>query len=187
VGDVSGPGVDAGVLMGVARKTLAIRLRETADPLEAFARANDDLCSELDGESFVSALLAILDGEKREIVLARAGHPAPFLVRPAGVERLETPGPVLGFVPTASFDQGVELGVFPVAPGDLLVAHTDGVEELRSARGERFGAERIAEVLRGQAGQSAATVLGALVLEAEQFAGPKSRAEDAMAVCVRVR
>jgi serine phosphatase RsbU (regulator of sigma subunit) len=187
VGDVSGPGVDAGVLMGVARKTLAIRLRDTADAADALARANDDLCSELDGESFVSALLAVFDGAKRELVVARAGHPAPFLVRKAGgVERLEPPGPVLGFVPTASFDQGVEPGTFAVQAGDLLLVHTDGLEELRSAEGERFGAERIAEVLRGQAGQSAATALGALVLEAEQFAGPKGRSEDATAVCVRV-
>jgi serine phosphatase RsbU (regulator of sigma subunit) len=86
-------------------------------------------------------------------------------------------------VPTASFDQGVEPGTFALRPGDLLVAHTDGVEELRSATKERFGAERIADVLRGQAGQSAATALGALVLEAEQFAGP--RAEDATVICLR--
>jgi hypothetical protein len=185
VGDVSGAGVDRGVLMGVARKTLAIRLRETADPLEALAKANDDLCAELDGESYVSAVVAILDGPRRELTLARAGHPAPFLVRPGGIERLESPGPVLGFVPTASFDQGVEPRLLRLSAGDLLLLHTDGFEDLRGADGRRFGADRIAEALTGQSGQSAATALGALVLEARRFAGPQAPSEDATAIFLR--
>ncbi|HYF01202.1 MAG TPA: SpoIIE family protein phosphatase, partial [Planctomycetota bacterium] len=190
VGDVSGADVDRAVLMGTARKTISLRLRETPHVSQALAQVNDDLCDELDQESYVSAVVAILDADKREVWLARAGHPAPFLVRggrPPSVERLEPPGPVLGFVPTASFEQGIELRRFPVQPGDVLLLHTDGLEDLKDPNRERFGPDRIAEVLRSSASADVTMILGALMLEAEQYAGTAARSEDVTAVCLKVR
>lgn len=186
IGDVSGGGVDASILMGVARTLLSLRLRETAEIGEALARANDDLCAQLDQESYVSALVAVPDPAKGRIWIARAGHPAPFLARPGeDVVRLETPGPVLGFVPTASFERGIEARSFEMRPGDVLLMHTDGLEELKGAQGDRFGADRVAELLRAHAEMDVKMALGSLALEAEQFA-PK-RTEDVSALCVKAR
>jgi hypothetical protein len=190
VGEVSASGVDPAVLMGVARKTLSIRLREGADPSQALARANDDLCGELDQESYVSAALAIVDGPKRELALVRAGQVAPFLVRagsPPTVTRLETPNPVLGFVPSAAFEKGMEVVRHALRPGDVLLLHTDGLEELHERSGERFGADRIAAVLQAQAGADPGVILGALLLEAEQFAPGQARAEDLTLICLKFR
>ena len=187
VGDVSSADVDAGVLMGVARKVLCIRLRETPDPEKALGLANDDLCEELDGESFVSAAVAIVDGAKRELRIARAGHAAPFLVHDGTVTRLELSGPVLGFVPTASFEQGFDVRSVPLNPGDLLLLHTDGLEDLEGRGGERFGADRVAGVLQEHAALDAALLLGTLMLEAEQFAGNASPEADLTAICLKVR
>jgi len=190
VGDVSGAGVDLGVLMGMARKVLCLRLGEIGDPGEALARGNDDLCEELEQESYVSAAVAIVEGGGRELRLARAGHVAPFLVRaggPASVTRLETPGPLLGLVPTASFDQEIEVSRHELRPGDLLLLHTVGVEELRGRSGEKFGADRIGALLRAHVGADPALALGGLMLEAEQFAAGGPRREDVTAVCVKVR
>jgi hypothetical protein len=61
VGDVSGAGVDPGILMGAARKLLSLRLREIPDLGEALARVNDDLCDELDHESYVTVAVAVPD------------------------------------------------------------------------------------------------------------------------------
>ncbi len=187
VGDVSSADVDAGVLMGVARKVLCIRLRETPDPEKALGLANDDLCEELDGESFVSAAVAIVDGEKRELQIARAGHAAPFLVHDGTVTRLELSGPVLGFVPTASFEQGFDVRSVPLNPGDLLLLHTDGLEDLEGRGGEKFGADRVAGVLQKNAALDAPLLLGTLMLEAEQFAGNAAREADLTAICLKVR
>lgn len=187
VGDVSARNVEPGVLMGMARKTISIRLRDTGDPGKALEAANEDLVGELEEECLVTAAVAVIDGPKREVRLARAGHVAPFLVRAATgeVERLVPDGPVLGLVPTSALDTGVEVETRVLEPGDLLFLHTDGLEGLRNPEGELFGADRIAGILRTNAGLEAAFVLGAVIVEAEQFAGPWERKEDLTAVCVR--
>lgn len=191
VGDVSGGGIEPGVLMGAARKLLTLRLREIPDLSEALASVNDDLCDELDQESYVSVAVAVPDPARGEILVARAGHPAPFLVSGGAggeVERLETPGPVLGFVPSAAFEQGIETRRVAVKSGDLLLLHTDGLEDLKGAEGARFGPDRVAEILRAHAAMDVRMILGALVLEAEQFAGAAlKRSDDVTALCLKVR
>jgi len=191
VGDISAGGANPGVLMGIARKVLRIRLTETrGDVQRALGLANDDLCDDLDRECYVTAAVAVIDGPRREMKVARAGHAAPFLVRGGSapvVERLALPGPLLGLVPTATFEEEIEAQSFAMAAGDLLVLHTDGLEELRDRAGDPFGADRVASILAAHAGSPAEFILGAAVLEAEQFCSGADREQDMTAVCVRFR
>ena len=101
--------------------------------------------------------------------------------------RLELPGPVLGFVPTASFEQGFEVRIFPLQPGDLFLLHTDGLEELEDRRGEKFGADRVAALLQACSALEAPKVVGAITHEAEQFAEGAAREEDVTVICLKVR
>ena len=190
VGDISASGVNPGVLMGIARKVLRIRLRESPDIATALGLANDDFCEDLERECYVTAAVAVIDGPRREMKLARAGHTAPFLVRAGAspvVERLELPGPLLGLVPTASFEEEISVQSFALGAGDLLLLHSDGLEELRDRNGEMFGADRVASILLSNAGAEAEFVLGAAILEAEQFGAGADRDQDMTAVCVRFR
>ncbi len=189
MGGLAPHGVEPGVLMGLARKVLRIRLREGADLAAALAKANDDLCEELEQESVVTAVVAVLDAAARRVELARAGHVPPFLLRAAGgsVERLETPGPLLGLVPSAAFDEGIRPASHTLAPGDLLFLHGCGLEGQRDAAGERFGADRIAGILRGQAGQDAGQTLSAVMVETEQFRAQPEPEEDLTALAIRFR
>ncbi len=190
VGDISAGGANPGVLMGIARKVLRIRLAETGDIQSALGMANDDLCDDLDRECYVTATVALIDGPRREMKIARAGHAAPFLVRSGPspvVERLALPGPLLGLVPTATFEEAIEVQSFALNAGDLLLMHTDGLEELRDRSGDMFGADRLASILRVNAGGEAEFVLGAAILEAEQFGSGADRDQDMTAVCVRFR
>jgi hypothetical protein len=190
VGDIFASGVEPGVLMGIARKVLRIRLREKNDIGRALGLANDDLCEELERESYVTYAVAVIDGPRREMKLARAGHVAPFLVRAGAapvVERLELPGPLLGLVPTATFEEEISVQSYALGPGDLLLLHSDGLEELRDRNGEMFGADRLASILRANASAEAEFIMGAAILEAEQFGSGADRDQDMTAVCVRFR
>jgi len=190
VGDISAVGVNPGVLMGIARKVLRIRLAETGDITRALGMANDDFCDDLDRECYVTVAVALIDAPRREMKIARAGHASPFLVRSGHspvVERLALPGPLLGLVPTATFEEAIAVQSFALSAGDLLLMHTDGLEELRDRGGDTFGADRLASILNGNAGGEAEFVLGAAVLEAEQFGSGADRDQDMTAVCVRFR
>jgi serine phosphatase RsbU (regulator of sigma subunit) len=68
-----------------------------------------------------------------------------------------------------------------------VLLHTDGLEELREKSGERFGAERVAALLQAHAAADPTLVLGALLLEAEQFAPSTGREEDVTLVCLKAR
>jgi sigma-B regulation protein RsbU (phosphoserine phosphatase) len=103
------------------------------------------------------------------------------------VERLALPGPLLGLVPTATFEEEIEVQSFALDPGDILVLHTDGLEELRDRSGDMFGADRVASILNANSGAPAEFVLGAAILEAEQFGSGADRDQDMTAVCVRFR
>jgi hypothetical protein len=190
VGDISASGVEPGILMGIARKVLRIRLRETGDIAKAIGLANDDLCEELERESYVAYAVAVIDGPRREMKLARAGHVAPFLLRGGPspvVERLELSGPLLGLVPTATFEEEVEVQSFALGSGDVLLLHSDGLEGLRDRNGDVFGADRLASSLRQNGAAPAEFILGAAILEAEQFGSGADRDQDMTAVCVRFR
>lgn len=188
VGDVSVHDLDAGVLMGMARKVLSLRLREAGDPLKALSRANEDLYEELDRQSYATAVVAILDGERREVRLSTAGHVLPFLARvgpPPEVVRMEPAGPVLGLAQGQAFEQGLEARTLSLKAGDVLLLHTSGLEHVKNSAGAEFGADRVAAVLKTHALVDARLILGALALEVEQFCKDEVRHADISAICVK--
>jgi serine phosphatase RsbU (regulator of sigma subunit) len=109
------------------------------------------------------------------------------MVRGGKVTRLELPGPVLGFVPTASFEQGFEVLTFSLESNDLLLLHTDGLEDLEDRTGEKFGADRVAAVLKSCAGLEPKKIVGAMMHEADQFSDVGSREGDVTVICLKVR
>ena len=189
VGGVSCPSLDPGVLMGMARKVLATRLREVPDLAGALVRANEDLYEDLDRQSYVAAVAAVLDLEGGEMTFARAGQAAPFLVRPGSpptVTRLEAQGHVLGLVQSSSFERGIEIRRIPLQAKDILLLHSDGLEEVKHVTGKKFGADRLAAVLQANAHLDTGLIVGAVALEVEQFAMAERLDGDVTALCIKV-
>ena len=136
----------------------------------------------------MTAVVAVLDGAKREIQMARAGHVAPFLVRAAEVpvvERLESSGPALGLVPSAAIEEGVVARRLSLKAGDVFFLHTDGLEELKDRGGDPFGADRVAAVLKSSSDQAAHRLLRAVIVDADKYAAGTERTEDVTAICLK--
>jgi serine phosphatase RsbU (regulator of sigma subunit)/pSer/pThr/pTyr-binding forkhead associated (FHA) protein len=153
VGDVSGKGIPAALYM-VAVRTLCRHLASTtSSPAETMRRLNPALAAEHSSVMFVTLLHGIYDPPSGEVVLASGGHPPPLVRRNDGnVEVVPVkPGRLIGVdlgpdaVPTVYTDFRLT-----IAPGETLVAYTDGFTEARGPDRESFfGLERLKQLLGG--------------------------------------
>lgn len=145
MGDVSGKGVPAGMLMAVTRTLIRNLAREDVSPAEVIRSVNDALVRESDTGKFVTLFLGYYDTASGAMRFANAGHNPPYRVD-AGkqVHRL----PVATGIPV-----GIESGVvyanqdIRLDPGDLLVLYTDGVTEAMDPSGRFFGDEGLEQFL----------------------------------------
>jgi serine phosphatase RsbU (regulator of sigma subunit)/pSer/pThr/pTyr-binding forkhead associated (FHA) protein len=139
LGDVSGKGTGAALLMTVLRA--AVRGHWT-DPLlsDAVARINRTVCQNVPSSKYVTFFLAALDPATGRLDYVNAGHNPPLLVREDGtVDKLSDGGLVLGLFESVVYDGGrVEMRT-----GDTLVIYSDGVTETWDPDGEEYGEESL--------------------------------------------
>jgi serine phosphatase RsbU (regulator of sigma subunit) len=184
IGDVSGHGVGAAMLMAEARTIfMAERLVEpSAAPI--LARLNDLLFDDLDkANHFMTGCCATFDTVSRELSYASAGHPPALLLRAdeARCRRLEAEGMMLGM---QKFVQFVEK-VVPLRRGDLVVFYTDGITERESEQGEWFGVERLEQTVIAHRDEDAARLVASVLAAVDGFAGNKPRVDDATIVVMK--
>ncbi|MEX1258632.1 MAG: GAF domain-containing SpoIIE family protein phosphatase [Gemmatimonadota bacterium] len=148
IGDVSGHGFPAALIMALSMSAGTIYASEVQSPARVLQGMGEALMDELEStEMYLTLFYGVLDPARGELVYANAGHPHAFAVRGDGaVERLEAMDPPMGIAGT------VEYGQRAVAwtPGaDLLLLFTDGLSDNLSAGSRAAGEERIlAEVAR---------------------------------------
>src|SRR3954468_18315016 len=130
IGDVSGHGYQAALIMALTMSASAIHAQGTDDPAEMLRRLYQSVKEELNTtEMFVSALYAVVDRDQGILRYGNTGHPHAFVVTRAGeVERLFAGGPPLGMSDEAPRS---EIRQWDVG-GDLLVLFTDGIADARN-------------------------------------------------------
>jgi phosphoserine phosphatase RsbU/P len=183
VGDVSGKGIPAALLMVMVRTLLREIARGLAEPAQVLARLNVALCRDLPPSMFVTLVLAVLfPGRQGRVALASAGHPEPVLLRTgAGPEPVSVGGMMLGVFEEAVFE-GAEIDL---EPGDSLAFLTDGVIDAPAADGKRPGLPRVLRALDRSRALGAQAQAEALT--AEMLAGAAGRMRDDMTVFVLKR
>lgn len=172
IGDVSGKGIPAALLMASLQATLRAEWTAGGEPSEVIARVNRRLCGLETPDRFVSFFCGRLDTARGLFSYVNAGHLQPLLVRSDGrVERLGEGGLLLGILPDAPYT-GEEVGL---EPGDVLVMFTDGVTE-RGAPNILFREEDLAAVVARHRHLSAADLMGRILEVLESRTG--SLADD---------
>jgi Stage II sporulation protein E (SpoIIE) len=143
LGDVSGKDVPAAMLASVMQGTVHATgwTRSATGHSAASEELNRLLCERASGERFASLFWGYFDARAGLLHYVNCGHCAPLLFRAGGegVVRLCDGGPVLGLLPQARFEQGVER----LEAGDTLLLYSDGVAEAANADGEEFGEHRL--------------------------------------------
>jgi len=183
IGDVSGHGYQAALIMALTMSASAIHAQTTADPGETlhalFSTVRDELATT---EMFISAFYGVIDRTRGEMLYANTGHPHAFVVGADGnCERLKANAPPLGMAvehpatTRRSWD----------ADNDLLVLFTDGLSDARSRTGQRLGEEALLETIRRYRGESPDEILARLIELVEEHSGGTPRRDDQTIVLLR--
>jgi sigma-B regulation protein RsbU (phosphoserine phosphatase) len=183
IGDVSGHGYQAALIMALTMSAAAIHSQTNADPGEMlhslFLTLRDELAMT---EMFISAFYAVIDPHAAELRYSNTGHPHAFLFsREHGFERLAASDPPLGMdesqplTACRRWNQGK----------DLLVLFTDGVSDARNRAGERLGEERILDVIRQHSDAAPADILGRALEMLDAHTQGAPRRDDLTIVLVR--
>jgi len=184
LGDVSGKGLPASLLMANTHATLRGQTL-TGDPVATrIYRANDHLCHTTDDEKFVTMFYGDLDTRTHEITFCNAGHEHPYLFGSNGeAKRLETGGLALGF--WEGFDYKAD--ALTMEPGDTMVVFSDGVTDATNEVEEQFGGDRLEAVIRENTNLDAAELLHKIIGAVETHAAGAPQFDDDTVVVVKRR
>ena len=176
IGDVSGKGVPASLLMTVAMVLIRDHTLQKPSPAEVLREVNNIICSRNDESMFVTVWLGVLDLATGKITAANAGHEYPILRLPGEAFQLfkDRHGLPIGAMEGVRYRE-YELNL---TPGATLFVYTDGLPEAINSAEEQFGAERAVEVLNA-AGTADPVELIRIVHEAiDRFAGAEPQFDD---------
>jgi sigma-B regulation protein RsbU (phosphoserine phosphatase) len=190
LGDVSGHGIEAAIIMGMAKKALQIYARGLASPCEALALTNQDLAGDLDDGTFISAAYGILDTTARVFKFSRAGHNPALLANPLRdppIRELKPGGMVIGVDKSGRrFRMLAEEQAVQLEPGDLIFQYTDGLTEAANAKKEEFGMERVKEAVLGGAERALSTLLAQLAQSVKEHIGSQEQDDDITMIAFRM-
>ena len=171
VGDVSGKGVPAAIMMATTR-TLLRAAYHLGSPGEILEQVNDALFPDIPPNMFVTCLAALLDSRTGRLQYANAGHDPPYIRHAAGVSKLRATGMPLGLMPNMSYEQKE----ITLQPGENILLYSDGLLEAHSPQREMFGFPRMQGHV--SAHPEGASLIDSLLAELERFTGEDWEQED---------
>ena len=175
IGDATGHGVGAALLMANFRACLRIESRNNFAIQTILGKVNDYLYETSLPDNYVTAVYGVLDRRHSVFSYANAGHNPPLWFRRRGrVERLEVGGLILGVFPNVVHEETS----ISLEPGDMLLFYTDGVTEALDARAAEFGLERLTMLVEKYRKRTAQEILRLVMQEVRQFQSPDQSQDD---------
>ena len=182
LGDIGGKGLAAGMwvthLIGLIRTHTAV----SSEPAEIATAVNRDIAHLSSVEPLSTMFIGRLDANTGTLDYCSAGHPAALLLRQDGaLEALGEGGPMLGVVPSASFN----CGTVQLRAQDVMLVCSDGILESFDYAEQEFGGQRLeSEFRRAQSG-SAESILFSVLGAVQDFAAPRPLTDDMTLVIIR--
>jgi len=185
VGDISGKGISAALLMATLQSALHAQFydgqpgsgRPLSWPLhtaDVVNRLNRQIYANTPREKYVTLFYGVYDGASRKLTYTNAGHLPPVIFRRHSLLRLEGGGTVVGLFPSVRYDQ-VEV---QIEPGDVLLAFTDGMTEPENSYGEEFGEDRLLDVARRALGAPPEILMDEIYRSVSDWTGSQELQDD---------
>jgi sigma-B regulation protein RsbU (phosphoserine phosphatase) len=186
VGDVSGHGTGAALLMAMAKGMLQAEVEHFPfDMAEINTRLNHFFCLNTGREGlFMTLFLALIDVRAQLLSWCSAGQGPVYIYHPNGqcFEQLESTGAPLGVVESASFSsQSTALN-----GGDILIVGTDGLWEARNQDGEMFSVERFRQLMATWHHKTAKEICSQILTRVKQFSCNDELDDDMSLLIVKV-
>jgi len=164
IGDVSGKGVPAALLMAMTLVIFRSIARGNDSAASVMAKANELIyLNRPSSKMFVTAFYAIYDARDNSLCFANAGNPFPV----GTIGRLEAKGVSLGVLAKMNYEEQT----ITLNPGDTLVLYSDGAEDAMNSEREQFGEERVEQIITENLGLSPSELQDRLLDEIHAFTG----------------
>jgi sigma-B regulation protein RsbU (phosphoserine phosphatase) len=177
IGDVSGKGVPASLLMAITRTLFRSRTQKGKKVNEIMEAINSDLCIENENAMFVTLFLGMINLKSGEMEYCNAGHNYPFILHRNGsfVCLEQTHGTPVGLVASLKYQSDWTT----VHKNDCLVLYTDGVTEAMNAENQLFGDDRLKNALENPGhGHPVAEVTNRILDHVTRFASGVEQSDD---------
>ena len=182
LGDVSGKGSPAALLMALLLAMLRTLAPDDLPPPKLVERLNRLVYEQAPGTRFITLFLATIDLRTGRFSYVNAGQTPPLLRRQNGsVEKLSTGGIALGMFDASTYEQAET----HLAPGELLVAYSDGITEAENQAGQPFDEDGLERALHTHAGAPALDLARALFTAVERHADDVKLADDLTVLVVQ--
>jgi len=172
IGDATGKGVPAALVMATVHTMLRTAVQGMTSPGEVLARVNDLLAAEIPAGMFVTCFFMLLDPKNGRLCYANAGHELPYHRHDGSVAELWATGMPLGMLPGSSYEEYEA----SLAPGEDLLFYSDGLVEAHNPSREMFGFPRLKTLLETHA--DGASLIDVLLGELKHFTGEGWEQED---------
>jgi sigma-B regulation protein RsbU (phosphoserine phosphatase) len=184
LGDVSGKGLPAALLMANLQGTMRGQAPSSASPRECLERANRLLYRSTEPDRFATIFFGILDPAEHLVSYSSAGHERPILLRGRGsLEHLEAGGLILSFMEECRYeDASVRM-----EPGDTLVVFSDGITDALNAEGEPYTEDRLMRRVAEGAGSPAQELLERILADLREHIGDHMQFDDMTLVVIQRR
>ncbi len=183
IGDVSGKGLPAAMLMANLQATIQARLPLELDLAKLAEQLDYHIGAGTPSELYLTLFIAVLETKTQVLRFVNAGHNPQFILRAEGaVERLESTGRPLGLLPGGGF---IALEK-QLRNGDSLFFYTDGLVETENEAGEEFGTERLEALVLDARVDPGDGMLARVEKATREFRGKIEAADDATMVLVTI-
>lgn len=184
IGDVSGKGIAAALLMASLQASLRAQMLVQRDTLSQMLQNVNRLVYGSSSENrYATFFYAQYAPRERVLQYVNAGHNPPIVVRVGTNEivRLDAGGTVLGLFPHTVYSEGQ----LQLVPGDIFVAFTDGISEAENEAEEEFGESRLIPAIQNAHSRSAADLITSILAEVDTFTAGAPQHDDMTLITVR--
>ncbi|HHY49899.1 MAG TPA: SpoIIE family protein phosphatase, partial [Alphaproteobacteria bacterium] len=183
IGDVSGKGIGAALIMALTSSAVESQGRQFEHPAQVLSALNQLLAPRLKANHMNAALLfAVFDPPAQTVRIANAGMIAPVVISPQGNRFVEVGGLPLGAMAGAMYHEELVM----LGPGEGMLLVSDGVVEAHNADGELFGFERLeATVAEAETFGDVRSLVELVLARVHDFMGTAEQHDDITIVAVR--